>query len=123
MSAMLFYFCHDPLTISRERSNFPRALISSNKRPRLDLPTSRTLNFFTSEKRERYIFYVFCGKSERESESSTCFPCKKIASSDVIVARTICVPVACVMMMMMMNFIHVSMYLADANWGHNIKIK
>ena len=21
-----------------------------------------------------------------------------------------------------MNFIHVSMYLADANWGHNIKI-
>ena len=27
------------------------------------------------------------------------------------------------MMMMMMNFIHVSMYLADANWGHNIKIK
>ena len=21
--------------------------------------------------------------------------------------------------MMMMNFIHVSMYLADANWGHN----
>ena len=25
-----------------------------------------------------------------------------------------------VMMMMMMNFIHVSMYLAsDANWGHN----
>ena len=26
-------------------------------------------------------------------------------------------------MMMMMNFIHVSMYLADANWGHNIKIK
>ena len=28
-----------------------------------------------------------------------------------------------VLMMMMMNFIHVSMYLADANWGHNIKIK
>ena len=27
------------------------------------------------------------------------------------------------MTMMMMNFIHVSMYLADANWGHNIKIK
>ena len=27
------------------------------------------------------------------------------------------------MMMMMMNFIHVSMYLADANWGHNTKIK
>ena len=27
------------------------------------------------------------------------------------------------MVMMMMNFIHVSMYLADANWGHNIKIK
>ena len=27
------------------------------------------------------------------------------------------------MMMMMMNFIHVSMYLADANWGHNINIK
>ena len=27
------------------------------------------------------------------------------------------------MMMMMMNFIHVSMYLADANWGHNMKIK
>ena len=27
------------------------------------------------------------------------------------------------LMMMMMNFIHVSMYLADANWGHNIKIK
>ena len=26
------------------------------------------------------------------------------------------------MMMMLMNF-HVSMYLADANWGHNIKIK
>ena len=25
--------------------------------------------------------------------------------------------------MMMMNFIHVSMYLADANWGHNIKIR
>ena len=22
-------------------------------------------------------FFVFCGKSERESESSTCFPCKK----------------------------------------------
>ena len=22
-----------------------------------------------------------------------------------------------------MNFIHVSMYFADANWGHNIKIK
>jgi len=29
----------------------------------------------------------------------------------------------CRMMMMMMNFIHVSMYLAAANWGHNIKIK
>ena len=28
-----------------------------------------------------------------------------------------------VMMMMMMNFIHVSMYLAATNWGHNIKIK
>jgi len=27
------------------------------------------------------------------------------------------------LMMMMMNFIHVSMYLADANWGHNMKIK
>ena len=27
------------------------------------------------------------------------------------------------MMMMMMNFIHESMYLADANWGHNLKIK
>ena len=27
------------------------------------------------------------------------------------------------LMMMMMNFIHVSMYLADANWGHNIKTK
>ena len=27
------------------------------------------------------------------------------------------------MMMMMMNFIDVSMYLADANCGHNIKIK
>ena len=27
------------------------------------------------------------------------------------------------MMMMMMNFIHVLMYLVDANWGHNIKIK
>ena len=27
------------------------------------------------------------------------------------------------LMMMMMNFIHVSMYLADANWGHNIKKK
>lgn len=55
MSAMLFCFCHDPLTISRERSNFPRSfpLFSSNKRPRLDLPTSRTLNFFTGEKRER----------------------------------------------------------------------
>ena len=26
-------------------------------------------------------------------------------------------------LMMMMNFTHVSMYLADANWGHNIKIK
>ena len=25
--------------------------------------------------------------------------------------------------MMMMNFTHVSMYLADSNWGHNIKIK
>ena len=25
--------------------------------------------------------------------------------------------------MMIMKFIHVSMYLADANWGHNIKIK
>ena len=48
---------------------------------------------------------------------------KKITSRDVILARTICVPVACVMMTMMMNFIHVSMYLADANWGHNIKIK
>ena len=36
MSAMLFCFCHDPLTISRERSNFPRSfpLFSSNKRPR-----------------------------------------------------------------------------------------
>ena len=33
--------------------------------------------FFTSAKRERQIFYVFFGKSERESESSTCFPCKK----------------------------------------------
>ena len=31
--------------------------------------------------------------------------------------------VSTTMMMMMMNFIHVSMYLADANWGHNIKIK
>ena len=27
------------------------------------------------------------------------------------------------MMMMMMNFIHVLLYLADAIWGHNIKIK
>ena len=27
--------------------------------------------FFTSAKRERQIFYVFCRKSERESESST----------------------------------------------------
>ena len=27
------------------------------------------------------------------------------------------------LMMMMMNFIHVSMYLADANWEHNIKVK
>ena len=27
------------------------------------------------------------------------------------------------MMMMMMNFIHVSMYLVDANGGDNIKIK
>ena len=26
------------------------------------------------------------------------------------------------MMMMMINFIHVSMYLAGANWGHNTKI-
>ena len=26
-------------------------------------------------------------------------------------------------LMMMMNFTHVSMYLADANWGHNIRIK
>ena len=25
MSAMLFCFCHDPLTLSRERSNFPRS--------------------------------------------------------------------------------------------------
>ena len=25
--------------------------------------------------------------------------------------------------MMIMNFIHVPMYLADANWGHNITIK
>ena len=24
---------------------------------------------------------------------------------------------------LMMSFIHVSMYLADANWGHNIKNK
>ena len=26
MSAILFCFCYDPLTISRERSNFPRSL-------------------------------------------------------------------------------------------------
>ena len=43
----------------------------------VDLPTSRAQKFFTSAKRERQIFYVFCGKSERESKSSTCFPCKK----------------------------------------------
>ena len=33
--------------------------------------------FFTSAKCERYIIYVFCGKGQRESESSTCFPCKR----------------------------------------------
>ena len=27
-----------------------------------------------SAKRKQKIFYVFCGKSERESETSTCFP-------------------------------------------------
>ena len=40
----------------------------------VDLRTSRAQNF----SRARAVdFYVFCGKSERESESSTCFPCKK----------------------------------------------
>ena len=49
-----------------------------------------------ANKSSSIYFYVFCGKSGRESGSSTCFRCKKIAPSDVILARSICVPVACV---------------------------
>ena len=43
----------------------------------LDLPTSRAQIFSLARGASGMIFYVFCGKSERESGSSTCFPCKK----------------------------------------------
>ena len=51
--------------------------------------------FFSSAKRERQIFYVYCGMKASERAGFDLFPLQKIASSDSILARTICVPVAC----------------------------
>ena len=42
----------------------------------VDLATGRA-QMFSRALSASGRFFVFCGKSERESESSTCFPCKK----------------------------------------------
>ena len=42
----------------------------------VDLGTSRA-QMFSRALSASGRFFVLCGKSERESESSTCFPCKK----------------------------------------------
>ena len=43
----------------------------------LDLSTSQAQIFWRVQSVSGRFSYVFCGKSEQESESSTCFPCKK----------------------------------------------
>ena len=59
----------------------------------VDLPTSRTQIFFTSAN-DRFLCFLWQRRA-RERELDW-FSLQKIASSDVILARTSCVPVACV---------------------------
>ena len=61
----------------------------------MDLPTSRGHFFHESEARALDFLCFLRQKRAREREFDL-FPLQKIASSDVILARTICVPVACV---------------------------
>ena len=67
----------------------------SHHYPRARLAYSRTQNFHEREARAVDFLCFLWQKRARERELDL-FPLQKIASSDVILARTICVPVACV---------------------------
>ena len=55
----------------------------------VDLPTSRAQSFLS-------YFLCFLRQKRAREEELDLFPLQKIASSDVILAQTICFPVACV---------------------------
>ena len=61
----------------------------------LDLPTSRAQIFHEREARS-VEFLCFLRQKRAREEELDLFPLQKIASITVILARTICVPVACV---------------------------
>ena len=52
------------------------------------------------------VSYLISPASYNKAKNQNTMPCLRKLSNEL-----------------MKNFIHVSMYLADANWGHNIKIK
>ena len=60
------YFLTDSFKKAGDRLALQKMATAVSVESCVDLPTSRTQILFTSTKRERWIFYVFCGKSERE---------------------------------------------------------
>ena len=61
----------------------------------LDLPTIE-LKFFHEREAQADDFLCFLRQKRARERELDLFPLQKIASSDVILAPTICVPVACV---------------------------